>query len=214
MHSLINNVFTPSETLVILLIASHLWLANSKDNNPWYRPTACHERSYALEPSCPLAGACFQELPCPSVYAGKFNHQSIPSCIHRDPHDTPLKNLALWSGGTITPGVAFEHDIEYYDAKHCNDTRTMKGDRGYFRQGRWTDRKLNRTREIEMGIVREYCEYHWFCPEEMYSALENYVLIFIGDSILRQMFNRLIWHHRGLQEIIEHYYHQVMSSSH
>jgi hypothetical protein len=159
---------------------------------PWYRPTACHERSYALEPSCPLASICFPELPCPSIYSGKFNHKTpnYPSCIYRDPSNPPVKKLAAYPN----------------NVKRCNDTKVRRGERGHFIGGRWFDRVINRTN----GVYEDssYCEYHWFCPEEVFKATNNYVLIFIGDSLIRQLFNRFIWHHRGLQEIIEHYYHQ------
>lgn len=195
--------------LAIILLLKDFLPSVSREAD-FYTPLDCFERSYALEPSCPLASACFPNFPCPMVYSGTFNRQTkvYPSCIHRDPHNPPVKKMAMWYGGMLPTTGKVEHDLAYYDKPVCNDTATRKGDRGHFLSGRWIDRKLNRTLEIENSIVRDdYCEYRWFCPEEIYNATNNYVFVFIGDSLIRQVFNRFIWHHRGLQEIIEHYYH-------
>ena len=172
-----------------LLIHLLTFGCHNAQETAWYTPNACHERSYALEPSCPLASICFPEFPCPSVFAGKFNHKTkvIPSCIYRDPANPPVKKLALWPRAV----------------KWCNDTKTRRGVKGHFLEGRWHDYPFNKT-----DIDPNYCEYHWYCPDEVFPVINDYVLVFIGDSLIRQLFNRLIWHYRGLQEIIEHYYHQ------
>jgi hypothetical protein len=51
------------------------------------------------------------------------------------------------------------------------------------------------------------CQLHSFTPVEAHFALLGLQVVFIGDSIMRQMFQRLIWHLRDLTAIAEHYYH-------
>lgn len=51
------------------------------------------------------------------------------------------------------------------------------------------------------------CEFSLFDPIEADTILQNHLLIFAGDSMVRQLFHRLLWHLRGFDEVVEHFYH-------
>jgi hypothetical protein len=51
------------------------------------------------------------------------------------------------------------------------------------------------------------CPAAWLSPTEAHYALAGRHVIIMGDSLLRQLFNRLVWHLRGLEEVVEHYFH-------
>eukprot|EP01036_Dinobryon_divergens_P029351 gene29351-38430_t len=63
----------------------------------------------------------------------------------------------------------------------------------FFRYGRWTHSKLGAP--------------PWLSYYGLKSALEGYHFIFRGDSMMRQIFNRLVFHVRGYDTVIEHFYH-------
>jgi hypothetical protein len=51
------------------------------------------------------------------------------------------------------------------------------------------------------------CPAPWLSPAAAHAALSGTHVVFIGDSLLRQLFNRLVWHLRGLEEVVEHFFH-------
>ena len=63
----------------------------------------------------------------------------------------------------------------------------------FFRYGRWTHKILGAP--------------PWLSFYGMKIALEGYHFIFRGDSMMRQIFNRLVFHVRGYDTVIEHFYH-------
>jgi hypothetical protein len=44
-------------------------------------------------------------------------------------------------------------------------------------------------------------------PFQMHYLFHNHIIVFIGDSLVRQLFNRLVFHLRGFSEVGDHYYH-------
>ena len=51
-------------------------------------------------------------------------------------------------------------------------------------------------------------QYGWFSPSELLGCLSGRVLVFEGDSLLRQIFLRLIWWLRGTTHLVEHFFHR------
>ena len=56
-------------------------------------------------------------------------------------------------------------------------------------------------------ISKRNCSLPWFTPVEASEILKSRRIVFCGDSMIRQIFLRMIWHLRGLDEIIENYFH-------
>lgn len=54
---------------------------------------------------------------------------------------------------------------------------------------------------------RNQCNFKVFHPPEAAQVLNHHLIVFAGDSLLRQMFNRLVTHLRGFHDVVEHYYH-------
>lgn len=54
---------------------------------------------------------------------------------------------------------------------------------------------------------RGQCNFNVFHPSEAAVILNHHVVVFAGDSMLRQMYNRLVMHLRGFHGVVEHYYH-------
>lgn len=50
----------------------------------------------------------------------------------------------------------------------------------------------------------------WLTPLEAAHVLRGYHVVFVGDSMLRQLFVRFIFHQRGLGEVVEHRYEPLM----
>ena len=71
----------------------------------------------------------------------------------------------------------------YGTSKSCHNYTT-----GHFFQGKWTND----------------CGVRWLQSDELRSALQGKSFIFEGDSLVRQLFLRLIFHVRGIPEIVEH----------
>ena len=64
----------------------------------------------------------------------------------------------------------------------------------FFHHGRWTDSSGNSATS-------------WLSYNGLKLALEGFHYIFHGDSIMRQIFHRLVHHIRGFDTVIEHFYH-------
>jgi hypothetical protein len=62
---------------------------------------------------------------------------------------------------------------------------------------------------VSEGFYRynDKCELTIYNPIDTDTILQKHLMVFFGDSMLRQLFHRLVWHLRGLEEVVEHYYH-------
>lgn len=88
----------------------------------------------------------------------------------------------------------FNEDVSRNDTKRGDFKKPSNYLDGYFfRNGRWTHSKLGAP--------------PWLSYYGLKSALEGYHFIFRGDSMMRQIFNRLVFHVRGYDTVIEHFYH-------
>jgi len=76
----------------------------------------------------------------------------------------------------------------------CCSARRMEGGR----HGVW--------RTAQQWQQGNHCAPSWLQPEEIMACLKGRVLAFEGDSVTRQLINRLIWWLRGLPAIWEHHY--------
>lgn len=90
-------------------------------------------------------------------------------------------------------------------------------ERGVFRNevlepsGNFTNKKKCKTYAnavFKRGRWKGDCEVPWLSSFQMRSALQNKTISFYGDSLVRQIFLRLIWHLRGESIIIEHGFHK------
>jgi len=90
---------------------------------------------------------------------------------------------AMWESGRFLGQAG---DFVYEGLKICHNYTD-----GHFFQGKWIND----------------CQLKWLQPRELRSALHDKTFIFEGDSIVRQLFLRLIFHVRGIPEIVEHPFH-------
>jgi len=56
-------------------------------------------------------------------------------------------------------------------------------------------------------VPKSSCYPGWQTPGQMLARLQNKTVVFSGDSMVRQLFHRLIWYLRGIPDVIEHYTH-------
>lgn len=77
----------------------------------------------------------------------------------------------------------------YAGCRRSNSTRSKAS----FHAGIWT--------------YEDNCNLKIYNPIEANHILQKSVVVFIGDSMLRQLFLRMIWHLRDFEEIVEHYFH-------
>lgn len=90
---------------------------------------------------------------------------------------------AMWQTGRF---LSPEEPFAYGTIKSCHNYTS-----GYFFQGKWTND----------------CGVRWLQPEELRSALQGKSFVFEGDSMVRQLFLRLIFYVRGIPEMVEHPFH-------
>lgn len=64
---------------------------------------------------------------------------------------------------------------------------------GFFLGGKW---------------VTTECRFNWLMPENARNVLVNKRILFTGDSIVRQLYLRFVSYIRGIEVIIEHYFHK------
>jgi hypothetical protein len=57
-------------------------------------------------------------------------------------------------------------------------------------------------------IPESSCYKGWLTARDIIGRLKKKKIVFVGDSMVRQAFHRLIWYIRGLRDVIEHYYHR------
>ena len=91
----------------------------------------------------------------------------------------------MWQTGRFL-SQAESQTFTYGTSKSCHNYTT-----GHFFQGKWTND----------------CGVRWLQPDELRSALQGKSFVFEGDSLVRQLFLRLIFHVRGIPEIVEHPFH-------
>jgi hypothetical protein len=74
-----------------------------------------------------------------------------------------------------------------------------------------TDFIQHKTAFVESGWYRYFdkskCEISLYDALESDTILQKRMVIFVGDSMVRQLFHRMLWHLRGFDEIAEQYYH-------
>lgn len=54
----------------------------------------------------------------------------------------------------------------------------------------------------------ESCKLRAYSTSQAHQLLSGHQVTFAGDSAIRQLFLRLVWHLRGIETIAEHYFHQ------
>lgn len=58
-----------------------------------------------------------------------------------------------------------------------------------------------------MPVLGGGCGIVWYQAAQAEIILELYQVVFMGDSVMRQIFLRLVWFLRGFEEVVEHYFH-------
>jgi hypothetical protein len=133
---------------------------------------------------CPYPKLCFRNSTCVFFKTGVFLEKSmLPSSLQ------PLGHRLHSRRNTTSSSSSTNSMLRGMKAR----LRKMcpKFDGGEFVRGRW----------------KKACSYPWLSARELRSRVAGKHIAIIGDSMLRQLFMRFVWHARGYEEIIESYFH-------
>lgn len=154
-----------------------------------------------------------------SIYHGMRCHTSsfLPNCNQIFPRlCIGGSDCVLWESGTFPFHMSI-NNTKVVDAAKSSYTssitncsrismksrkcKTFRG--GRFFNGIWS------TKECDFPVQHGH---------DFRNRLSGRHIILIGNSIIRQVFNRLVWHCREIDEVIEHFYHTdafyVFNSTH
>ncbi|KAG2496713.1 hypothetical protein HYH03_005126 [Edaphochlamys debaryana] len=161
---------------------------------PFYRMTSCLA-SYPGE-RCPVPNTCYTNTTCLIPEQGVFNWDREEEVMYGDqnyfPHpDTPKP-----------PDWETQVSFARYgppDKPMCLDPDS----RGHWWAGQW-QRYRGKKNDDASG---EDCEFHRVPRKKIIECLAGKKVVLFGDSLLRQVFNRLVWYIRGMEGVMEQYYH-------
>ena len=106
----------------------------------------------------------------------------------------------LWKSGKLLIPPYFKQSYSVDKLLAVMDNQQPCSDdfnqNGYFYNGLW---KLNTT--------SSQCSVLPISPLQTHFLVQDHVIVFVGDSMMRQFYNRFVWHLRNFEEVIEHYYH-------
>lgn len=128
-----------------------------------------------------------------------IGEECFPSCVSPIP-ECPIgdacganSNCFMWKRGKLTdlvPNERVEQQLHQLP-KPCY-TRSYASNDSFFVNDTWT---------------RGSCALTHYSPIESDLLLRGHAIVFYGDSLLRQLFNRFVWHLRSIPNVLEQYYH-------
>ena len=171
-----------------IILSSHREHKAGSYTPPWVKPpnfkppiawkgSSCYEGSVLHE--CPYPKLCFHNSTCIFWKTGMFLESSVLSSSIVPLGHHRAKNHSK-SSNSLVRGM-----------KTRLQQMCPKFDHGEFVRGKW----------------KKSCAYPWLTSKELRSRVAGKHIAIIGDSMLRQLFMRFVWHARGFEEIIESYYH-------
>lgn len=137
--------------------------------------------------------------PLPSLFAGVECHSISPSSVCPMPHACCCNSTCImWKRGELRHLPTFSSAADLATARlqlpaPCHIRNFMQASKSFFLNDTWT--------------YAQHCSMTSYTPLETDLLLRGHSIVFYGDSLLRQLFNRLVWHLRGIDEVIEQYYH-------
>lgn len=117
-----------------------------------------------------------------------------------------LRNCALPGAGKFEPSL----EVAPAPCAKCRNDKTWfpqgqprRRSKRFHSLGTWQTHTawLPDTSAAERG-------YAWLSPAAVLSCLDGRILVFEGDSFVRQAFLRLIWWLRGVTHLVEHFFHR------
>lgn len=135
------------------------------------------------------------------IYDGTtcYDLSNLPDC-HRIYPNLCIggSDCVLWKSGRFIKEAALEKDLKVNESniscasrdtisKHCDSFSS-----GHFLDGRWSKKSCNFPKNYGKTFRDDLTGRH---------------IVLIGNSMVRQVFMRLVWHSRGINEIIEHFFH-------
>ncbi|KAG2496714.1 hypothetical protein HYH03_005127 [Edaphochlamys debaryana] len=146
--------------------------------------------AYPHTQECPVPGACYPATACLLPGSGVFDWSQEPDVVYGYQNYYPH------------PGTAEKTKVEVLrpgppDLPMCLGT----DEPGTWWAGQWHRRNISHD-------GGEACAYYRVPRKKITKCLTGKKVWFLGDSFVRQLFLRLIWYLRGIEGIMEHYFHE------
>ncbi|GFR51763.1 hypothetical protein Agub_g14219 [Astrephomene gubernaculifera] len=162
---------------------------------PFYRGTKC--LSYYTEPQCPVRGVCDPHDHCVLWGTGSFNWEFEDRFHHYD-------YMNYYAPPTLPPDVIYANRTRYVIHPYAPPNTRMCRDidvPGFWWGGQW-----HFGNETSQALDPQ-CVFQRLKRRDIIECLHGKKVLFMGDSLVRQVFLRLVFYLRGYESVMEHYFH-------
>lgn len=154
-------------------------------------------------------------LECHENHTILHNKSSFIPFVHKSFIDERLyEHCSVWRTGKFFYILSSDHQFSYHKRTHRSKNH-FKID-SYSTNFTFVNETWSNAHAIETNDTTHMIP--WLSYNRIRHNLEGSHFIFQGDSMVRQIFNRLIWHIRGYDVIVERAFHQdafyTFNSSH